>query len=431
MGKKKIGLLEFARNGDARSNIGLAVLSHELRESGFDVNWCGTEGVMSHDVVLAGITSPLGMYEFYRKTSRLSGWSNRKATVIIGGPGVINVRPVVHLADYAVFGRADGQISSIVDAVLNKQDPSCDNVLALPEVRPVKLRQTGLLPGTYQIEQDKGSHQIPLPWGVSSCKLRRWNEQTIGCKRKCKFCQYTWTRIHKTNTASYIQNSASSGLSAEVMLGQDSVVNARRVITALDGCSERLRKAYGKSITKSQAVASIAAIGNSKANVIKLYNVGNLPGETGEDREELFATLREAASNIGRKCVIVLHTTPFKAQALTPMQWEGVNLSPSWRFADRKIVTGDVRISHDLFNEGERAHLLWMLMERFDESIRAALNAACVDKFDPSLTNVLEAREVGSPLPTDFVCGPFANSKLAKIATRFRRRHPHPIGLLG
>ena len=40
--------------------------------------------------------------------------------IIVGGPGVINVKPILHFIDSAWFGRCDNEINNILNHTLHK-----------------------------------------------------------------------------------------------------------------------------------------------------------------------------------------------------------------------------------------------------------------------------------------------------------------------
>ena len=72
-----------------------------------------------------------------------------------------------------------------------------------------------------------------------------------------------------------------------------------RIRTALDGFSERLRFTYGKKITDKEIKANVEYLGEfEKTTVLIIYNIGNMPSETQDDRDSLYGTLCDVKPKI-------------------------------------------------------------------------------------------------------------------------------------
>jgi hypothetical protein len=96
--------------------------------------------------------------------------------------------------------------------------------------------------------------------------------------------------------------------------------------TAIDGCSERLRKMVNKPITRADLVefykTLIASMDKGvKPHQIKLYNIVGYPTESEDDYTEIVDTMKEAdiSSAKGKQWSIVLHCTPFRPMPATPL----------------------------------------------------------------------------------------------------------------
>ena len=431
IGRRDIAMLDVRDPSGNQSNIGFSVVTQQLRHHGYTLQWATASQAAECKLVLIALTSPRDVLRARVMLSRSSAWASRKCVAVLGGPGMINSRPLRHLADVAVFGRCHQFICELVDGLWSGGRPPHPSVQYLPDVSPVVMAYGGpMVDGTVACEQDRTSGQSVMPWGISSNDVRRWREATVGCPNKCAFCQYTWSRQFK-HTGGYIQSTASGGLSVEILLSDVAKVprTARRIITAIDGCSYRLRKLYGKGYSDALVEESLVSlINDTNANIIKVYNVANFPSETQDDRDRLSELLGGVIRRARRAVTVVVHTTPFKAEPLTPMQWEGMSPLPEWRFQDRMIATnGKASACHDSCNEGWRSHILWPLVNRYDDAsdsgaLDAASSASISQEFlqRDDVKRVLSQRAVGSDLPTDYLSSYTPSRTLDAMAQRIR-----------
>jgi len=116
------------------------------------------------DFVLCSLTSVMDIenliyaFETYKP-------DKGRCKIIVGGFGCINIASIYDYIDIAVFGRAEEQINDIIAGV------------EFPNVWR-KDRDVGL-EGKYIIRQPDAL----LPF-----------ESMVGCRNKCYFCHYSWTR---------------------------------------------------------------------------------------------------------------------------------------------------------------------------------------------------------------------------------------------
>jgi hypothetical protein len=227
-------------------------------------------------------------------------------TVIAGGQGCLSIHPIMHIIDVAVFGRAEGQINDIIDG-------------AMPPNVWRKENDPYFL-GRYQLRQ-------------ATTLLTDVHEQSIGCKYKCHFCQYTWTR--KLWGDRYTHN---SDLYAQEDSWNDLVARPGRNCTAWDGWSERTRLAVNKRITDAQIhdkLSAIMASGFTSVVNLKIFNIVWYPWETEASLTADIANVSKLLSSCdaehGTRILIMFLVTPFSPEPLTPMADCSANVTADTR----------------------------------------------------------------------------------------------------
>lgn len=355
---------------DGNDNIGAEVIADTLRRSGIGVGYCDPATAHEWPLVLVSFTSIYDLISFYQQVALRSEWQpGRRAFKVLGGGfGLQNPIPVRHFIDYAAFGRAEDWVAGVVQSILGGSVPQHESLMHLPDIHTVRISQASRL----------------YPYTVNG-----WSETFVGCPLKCKFCHYTFARKHQGGDdayGGYVQGGLTGGRSVEVTW--DQVVHWQgkvgRIRSALDGWSERLRYIYGKRISDDDITAGVENIGSyDGTSMLFIYNIGNFPGETEEDRGKIDEAIRRAQPK--HRVVIVLTTTAFRAAALTPMQWEPVSLYPDYRktWSGRVISdTPTLRGIHSIKMEVAWSHLLHMLTERARPEDDALFHAVC---FAPKL----------------------------------------------
>src|SRR5512141_2139093 len=240
---------------DGLGNMGVEVIADVLKRAGMAVGYCSPESAHEHCVVLVSMTSTYDLLAFTQAVGKLPSWKlgGRKFKVVAGGAGMQNPTTVRRWIDYAAFGRADGFAVDLIAAALDGRPFANPSVMNLPDLTPATLGQSELYP-----------HAI-----------KGRTESFMGCKRKCKFCHYSWARKYRGPAGDYLQTSVSAA-SPEVtwdrLLGIDR--KHGRIRTALDGFSERLRHVYGKQITNDDVVAGIEKAGAfGGVTTVLAYNI--------------------------------------------------------------------------------------------------------------------------------------------------------------
>jgi hypothetical protein len=287
---------------DMHPNVGLNAILGELKQP---YEYCHASDVDDYDFVLCSITSFMDIENLIYSLERFT--PDHRCKIIVGGSGVINIKLYSSLIDIAVFGRGEGQINKIIagqefNNVWRKEnDPNFK--------KTYYLRQTQyLVPG----------------------------EINVGCRNKCFYCQYTWTRKKFNDVNNY-----ATGTTLPIPEDDWNGIKINKpggYITALDGLSETTRKRVNKHITDTDILNKINDIYNQQlqeAVILKIYQIIGYPWETKESILNDLAALGKLLQNADRrtgktKIFMMFMVTPFIAEPLTPMQYDLVNIIDNW-----------------------------------------------------------------------------------------------------
>lgn len=361
-------------------NIGANVIIDVLRRIGIPCGLCTPDTAKGYRVVLVSLTSDYDCIAFYRAVALLPSWQpgKRRFVVVAGGAGLQNPTTIRRYIDYAVFGRAEGIAGDLVGSVLGGGDFQHESVMRLPDIHPVKLIQA----------KETYPHDIEIGAG------RPWREDFIGCPNKCLFCHYTWAR-RRVGAGTYYQGGLTENKSAEVLWKDIPKIGKKqgRIRSAIDGFSERLRMAYGKRITNDEIVSAINHLGSFPGNTVVLaYNISNMPHETEDDRQELYATIRRASP--AHRVILVLQSTPFRPSLLTPMQWCPVSLQPATSDLSASVIhdAPNLRAIHSFSNESPWSQLETVIVSRAAPQTDKLFHAIC---FHPKLKSGTARHKIG------------------------------------
>ena len=298
---------------DVRINAGMAVVRDILERAGItDIGYCGKADVQSYDVIMYSVTSDCDWWTFIAERST---WKPGKYKVVVGGSGVLNVRPFLQWCDYFCLGRAEGVMDKLLIALRDHGEYDGDE--------HVIRSDTFSLDKIYRISQvdEIYPHDILLPNGDT------YHEDTIGCNHKCLFCGYTWHRKHSEEGAFEYSGLWNGGADRERAIidlfdGVEVDFNKLRT-TAIDGLSERLRNMVGKRISREMLVEFLTQLAScEKPHQIKFYNIIGYPSETEDDWMEFVEDIQFADSKLkktDKQTSILLHSTPFRPMPATPM----------------------------------------------------------------------------------------------------------------
>jgi hypothetical protein len=334
---------------DGNGNVGAQVVKELLDRVGIDVGFCDAATAKNYKVILVSFTSSYDVISFYKQVCKLEHWRRGKRAfhVIGGGFGMQNPVTIRNYLDSAVFGRGEGVVEPLVSAILDGKSYSHPSIMHLPDITPVQINQADTL-----------------------LDLKCFKETFTGCPHKCLFCNYSWSRKCLGNGSAYVQTELTGGspeLTWKEMLKWEAKIGRGR--SAIDGFSQRLRFAFGKQITDEEIIEGINHRGSFDGNtVLTVYNIGNMPTETDEDRKHLESVLKKCDPK--NRVVVVVHTTPFRPSPATPMQWAATSLRPSYHYIGGRFFCDrpNLQLCHSRGNESGYSHLQTLVVERATES---------------------------------------------------------------
>ena len=193
--------------------------------------------------------------------------------------------------------------------------------------------------------------------------------------------------------------------------------------------NDRLREKINKPVTNMDILNMANEIYNVGWNLIKLYFMIGLPGETEQDRKDIIGLAREVASlakGKGAKAILNVSISTFVPKAHTPFMWvPQIGLDESWRYINmiREGLKGSrVRVKWNqpelswlegVFSRGDRrltAILVeaWRLGARFDAwdehfSMDIWKEAFKRQGVDPDLY-LYRSRSMDEIFPWDHIC---------------------------
>lgn len=299
---------------DVRGWVGISVIEDCLKRDGYSVSKAGIATVHDFDIVLVYITSDCDWWSFIAERLR---WRGGKYKVIVGGPGVLNVRPFLEFADVFVLGRGENIIVPLIEAIQSGEPLQSKNVIYASSFDKNKK---------YAIAQV----DVPYCRSVTLENGKEWHEGSIGCPNKCFFCGYTWHRKHvggdtfDTHDQNIIgMNKGVERAIIDVVSNPGSVDFTKLRVTAMDGFSERIRRSVNKHISNSDILTIWRLLNdNGKPHQVKMFNIVGYPTETCDDWREFLDLLKAFDCDLPKsekQWSLLIHNTPFRATPATPM----------------------------------------------------------------------------------------------------------------
>ena len=332
-------------NFNVRQWVGLQVIIDSLTRSGYQVEYAGAATAYKYDIVLVSITSDCDWWGFIAERMQ---WPSGDYTVIVGGAGVLNVRPFLPFADCFILGRGENLILDIVREIQDGgkyKDPSVIWADQFSMDSRYTIRQEDIYP-----------HEVMLTNG------KTFNEHAMGCNHKCLFCGYAYQRHSVGNDEGF---SSGSGLWTGEQINRESALLDMHKsgnydlkylrITAIDGMSERLRKMVKKPISNEILQELFERMATfDKPHQLKIYNIIGYPSETQDDWMEFLEILQRADAKLvpSKQWSIVLHCTPFRAMPATPAAcWPMSYINYRGQIAK---VLGNGKYKGNIFYQGNR-----------------------------------------------------------------------------
>lgn len=321
----KVGILVFtdlvktrakrkATHFDSLKYLGIKAVMKEIDLKKHTVTFISASDLNDYDYVLVPIHSFQDILNLVKAVSPYK--KKRKAKIIVGGQGVVNVKAYLPYIDIAVFGRAEGQINEILGG------GSPENVLVVKK----------------DPNLEKGYFYRQPQYLVDG-------EKNVGCRNKCYFCFYSWT--HKLFCpASNYNSTVYDECSTEDDIKSLKVTRSGHYLTAVDGFSEESRLRVNKQITNSDLknkIKEILKVKSEKKIFIKTFIIAGYPWEKiGEDYIDELKGVIERADGPTASAGLSLYfqVTPFSPTPLTPMQYCKPNFSVDFRryFQDPKRI---------------------------------------------------------------------------------------------
>lgn len=348
-----------------RLNAGISIVIDILRRQGYEVDFCSSANVHNYDIVLFAITSDCDWWPFIAERVK---WQKGNYKVIVGGAGVLNVRPFLPYVDYFVLGRAEGVIDKLIVALDKYGEYDGDSVINSK---------------TFNCEKEYYINQVeqPYPYPITLENGKEYCENIIGCNHKCLFCGYTWHRKllnAKTFEYSWLWSGSADTERAILDINNGIAINWNKLrTTAIDGMSERLRFMVNKKITNEMLINFITNLAKcEKPHQVKFFNIVGYPTETERDWFEFKNIIKEADSTFAKQekqTCILLHNTPFRPMPATPMACEAMAYK-NYRREIAKIL-GEGKYKGNIFYRG---NAMWAVESMATESLPTVIQSAIV-----------------------------------------------------
>ena len=344
---------------NTRLFAGMAVVIDILKRAGISIEYAGCATVHRYDFVLVSITSDCDWWDFVAE--RVT-WQKGGYKVIVGGQGVLNVRPFLQFVDYFVLGRAENVIDKFLmgsyhgDSIIDSKNFSPDKRYSINQVDDIY---------PYEIALENGD---------------KYREDIIGCNHRCLFCGYTWHRKNSSQKVFEYSGLWNGGKDRErAMIDMANGVEVDLVklrTTAIDGMSERVRFMVNKKITRKMIVDFLIKLAScEKPHQVKFYNIIGYPTETADDWFEFLDDIRMADSQFNKQdkqTSILLHSTPFRAMPATPMACKPMKYE-NYRGEIGKVLGKGLK--GNIFYQG---NAMWAVESMATDSLATVIKSAIV-----------------------------------------------------
>lgn len=314
MGKCKIGIYVFtdqikARNTkkregyfDGQNYIGLRYIVSQIPRNGdYEITYVSKDTVNTVDWVFVSLTS---YYDVLNIINELHG-VKITSKIYMGGAGYNNVGLLRDIACVGCVGRGENTAQQILRGEpvegLYYRDTNRDLT------KPIQIR--GL--ETF-IE-------------INDNYVGKYCEQSLGCQRKCYFCEYSWKHKWTKKDTGY-----HSGLLNRETLLQDVNWNDyqnKDLVTAIDGATESTRWIINKPIKNADITAKMMEIYDAPKDYVslKLYCLLGYPFESRFEPEEAVESIIAARANSPKRANVLIVSPHFMPMPFTPMECEPVN----------------------------------------------------------------------------------------------------------
>lgn len=285
---------------DGQNYIGLRYIVSQVHGD-YDISYVSKDTVNTVDFVLISLTS---YYDVINLINELYG-EKITSKVIVGGAGYNNVGLLRDIVDVGTVGRGENKINKILQGE----------------------RIEGLYYKDDNYNLTKHIKIMPLETfiEIDDNYVGRYCEQSIGCQRKCYFCEYSWKHNWTKKDIGY-----HSGLLNRETLFRDvdwSSYHNKDLVTAIDGATEKTRYIINKPIKASEITEKMNEIYNAPKDYVslKLYCLVGYPFESRFEPDETVEAIIAARRDSDHRCNVLLVSPHFMPMPFTPMECEPVN----------------------------------------------------------------------------------------------------------
>jgi len=252
---------------------------HEVRYVDITDTWA--------DFWLASVVSWYDIYNLIRAI----GTTKPHARLVVGGPGMLNPWPLQDVIWAAVIGRGEGLINRVMDHDLSVCNAWYSDI-------PDRIITIG-----------QATDQI--------CSVRE-TEASIGCPKKCFFCEYGWKYNYKNWSGQYSEYANGETFFRDIDFGKGSAT------AGLDGITENERYVVNKALSSQEIVNTLARHTIRDNFRLKLFCVTSYPFTSGYNFDEWESVLDQAARVVKKPITIMLSLSHFCPMPFTPMEEERV-----------------------------------------------------------------------------------------------------------
>ena len=418
---------------DSRRYLGLNIVLDVLRRA-YDVqiDYTSVGTINEYDIVMVSLTATPDVFNFVYTMEKYDIEVTRPK-IIVGGAGVLNIRPYLRYGDYFVFGRGEVPIIDIFEHLINGAPKKNGSVFIKGES---DFNQVG---GFTLAQVDD-----PYPFEVNGL-----GESMLGCPKKCFYCGYTYHRKPQKSVYVYRDDEFVSASEMTIREVIPEIKNGSRVITSIDGSSARLRSAMLKAMTDDEYRDVIRAIPKVEADSVflKIFNICGYPTETEEERFEPFEVLSPVANDLANSTTIVYQMNPFIPMALTPAQYLPADVGTDYRDWYTRYVpkvhngkwvveTGRLRVGYGpaintnlgllkrvLIHRGMERDTVLLKNIVFNKKLRRmkASDAARALLSLPDMERFYRQYEIGEPMPFDYLRSYSSKKAIDNLARRLHR----------
>lgn len=348
--------------------FGYKVISKQLSER-FDLKYISQKQINDYEYVFMSCVSWYDFYSFLAATKHV----DIKSKLIIGGPGVLNVELLKGKCYAAVIGRCDFNPLEIIDG--------CN-------------RSNVVYPDRWSGE----------PVSIGQPEKLHEGEMSVGCNKKCYFCEYGW----RYNLYPKCDGKYRSGPEIEDFIRNADFSKKRRIITGLDGLTEKERHCVNKSLTHDELISCLERTDDAKDHVVlKLYSVTGFPilKNNNNDYQELINAVGKAGKTKKYTTTVILYTSHFVPMPNTPMESEPINFCKTQKIAPEQH--GKIKLMTYLQGTGAGSAMTECVLYRCNEKEKPIFEKIILhDKFyglapkekklviEKYLPGIIEQREV-------------------------------------